>query len=80
MFYHEPPKRRVCARCNRAMPKSIRGDVCPSCQDEMLFQEVKDYLHTHHATELQLAEHFHIPLQKVRGWIRAGRIEYRELH
>lgn len=78
-LFEETTNRRICPQCNKPMPRSTKDDLCPACQDELLFRQVRDYINKHHTTEIQLADHFDIPLQKVRSWIKDGRIEYRDL-
>lgn len=78
MLFEEKSKHRICSRCNRPMPKSTRGTICPSCKDYLLFKEVKAYLEENIATEIEVADHFNIPLQQVRYWIQDGRLVYRE--
>ena len=76
-FEETPKKSGICSNCGRPMPRSVTGDLCSSCKDAMLYREVKEYLLHHEVTELELAEHFNIPLQQVRSWISDGRIDYK---
>ena len=43
-----------------------------------LFAEVKDYIRENDVKEIDVAEHFGIPVSKVRRWIKEGRIQYKE--
>lgn len=69
--------RRKCKRCGKLLAASYEGEVCVSCLDDELYHEVKDYILTHSVTAKEVAEAFDIPLDKVKGWIRDGFIEYR---
>ena len=69
---------RECLHCHRALPSSYTGSICPSCRDNELFREVKEYIRAYDVNEYDVAAHFHIPLRKVKEWIREGRIEYKD--
>ena len=64
--------------CNRPRPESYNNSICPACQENQLFHEVREYIRTNDVTEYQVAEHFGISLKQVKSWIREGRIEYKE--
>lgn len=68
-----------CKECHRSLPKNYTEELCPRCKDRILFSRVKEYIRANDVTEFMVAEEFHIPLSKVKGWIREGRIEYKEL-
>lgn len=70
---------KLCSDCRRALPQSYTDDICPACKERALFSEVKDYIRANDVNEFDVANHFSIPLHKVKGWIREGRIEYKEL-
>ena len=55
-----------------------KDDLCPECKDLNLFAEVKDYIRENDVKEIDVAEHFGIPVSKVRRWIKEGRIQYKE--
>lgn len=55
-----------------------RDEICPECKDLNLFAEVKDYIRENDVKEIDVADHFGIPVAKVRRWIREGRIQYKE--
>ena len=42
-----------------------------------MFIEVKDYIRANDVKENDVAEHFGIPVSKVRRWIKEGRIQYK---
>lgn len=73
-------KRRLkfCRICHVSLPTNTVDNICPVCREQELFVEVKDYIREKDVTEREVAEHFHIPLNKVRGWIKEGRITYKE--
>ena len=60
------------------MPIKYEDEICPMCQERVLFNEVKEYIREHNVTEHDVSKHFNLPLSKVRGWIRDGRIQYRD--
>lgn len=69
----------VCKECHRDLPANYEGDLCSACKERLLFSKVKDYIRENDVTEFDVAKHFEIPLFKVKGWIREGRIEYKDL-
>lgn len=73
-----PVPTRECSECHRPMPLSYKEDICPACKERALFNDVKDYIRTNDVNEYDVASHFHIPLRKVKEWIREGRIEYKD--
>ena len=68
---------KVCKQCGRYLNKLYNEDICPECKDMNLFSEVKDYIRSNDVRESDVAEHFGIPIRKVRDWIREGRIQYK---
>lgn len=68
---------KVCKQCSRQLHEAYPHDLCPMCMEYNLFNEVKDYIRNNDVHEQDVAEHFNIPLSKVRGWIREGRIQYK---
>lgn len=69
---------KLCLVCHKALPDNYEDDVCPICQENQLFSEVKDYIRSSDVTEYQVAERFNIPRLLVKKWIAEGRIEYKE--
>ena len=67
---------KSCSTCGRQLPIDYEKDYCPACEDDVLFKEVREYIRTHEVTEFELAEIFNISQNKVRKWIKEGRIEY----
>jgi RecJ-like exonuclease len=68
---------KYCKQCSRTLPDVYVGDLCPTCQEAALFSEVKDYIRNNDVKDIDVAEHFDIPVNQVRKWIREGRIQYR---
>lgn len=73
-------QKKICSCCKKAMPRSQQGDLCPECEDRRLYSQVKEFILHNNVTEMEVAEHFNLPLQKVKRWIRDGYIEYRRGH
>ena len=69
---------KLCSVCHRSLPENYDGDMCPVCQENRLFSDVKEYIRAQDVTEYQVAEHFNIPRMLVKKWIAEGRIEYKE--
>lgn len=53
-------------------------DLCSVCEAQLIFDDVRDYIRSEEVNEYDVAEHFQIPLEMVRQWIKEGRIEYKE--
>ena len=70
---------KYCLHCQRPLALTYEEDLCPTCQENELFSQVKEYIRSKDVTEYMVAEKFEIPLRKVRTWIKEGRIEYKEL-
>ncbi len=58
------------------MPDDSTEELCPSCQDQQLFSQVRDYIRENDVRDWEVAEHFGIPVTRVRRWIEEGRIQY----
>lgn len=69
---------RECKQCKRMLAKSYTEDICPTCLEINLFSEVREFIRNHDVNEFDVAEKFQIPRSKVKGWIKEGRIEYKE--
>lgn len=70
---------KYCEFCGAPIPRSSEEKFCTSCRDRILFQQVKDYIRANDVNEFQVAAHFGLPLRIVKGWIKEGRIEYKEM-
>lgn len=70
---------KVCSECHRDLPKDYPDTTCPACKERILFSKVKDFIRANDVTEFDVAKEFDIPIFKVKGWIREGRIEYKDL-
>lgn len=68
---------KECEICHKPLPYAYEETICPNCLDIQLFHDVKDFIRAHDVNEYQVAEHFQIPLYKVKEWIKEGRIEYK---
>ena len=66
-----------CKNCGRPLTKNDTGDLCPVCRKTQLFSEVREYIRENDVREEDVAEHFHIPIEMVRDWIKEGRITYK---
>lgn len=72
------PDIKYCAKCGKEMHSLYPDEYCPICKEYLLFQEVKDYIRSgNDIHEQDVAEHFNIPIRKVREWIKEGRIQYK---
>lgn len=69
---------KQCEICGRPLPNSLKETLCTHCQETKLFQDVKEYIRSYDVNEYMVAERFNIPIKKVKGWIREGRIEYKD--
>lgn len=69
-------KYKQCEFCGRPLPLHFEQNLCPRCQEEHLFHEVKEFICSNTVNEYEVADHFGIPLKQVKQWIREGRIEY----
>lgn len=69
---------RYCKTCSRMLGPSYKGDYCPLCEENRLFDKVREFIRANDVTEYQVAAHFGIPQKKVKEWIKEGRIEYKE--
>lgn len=69
---------KTCEFCGRELPENYKENLCPNCIEHKLFQDVKEYIRANDVNEFDVATHFHIPLSRVKQWIREGRIEYKE--
>ena len=71
---------KYCEECKRPLPLTYKENLCPSCIEQKLFREVKEYIRENDVNEYDVAQHFHIPHIQVKKWIREGRIEYKDDH
>ena len=71
------PTHRICSRCQKPMAMSTQGDLCPACQNEALYKEIKEYIQNNDVTELEVAEKFNLPLSQVKSWVKDGRLVYK---
>ncbi|SEL37682.1 MULTISPECIES: hypothetical protein [unclassified Butyrivibrio] len=69
---------RVCKNCGRKLLHGVEGDLCPLCAEQELFCDVRDYIRANDVRDYEVAQHFNIPLSKVKNWIKQGRIQYKD--
>ena len=74
----EGPKPRICINCGRRLLRDIEGNLCPRWAEQELFCEVRDYIRANDVKDYEVAEHFNLPLSKVKEWIKQGRIQYKD--
>lgn len=85
-IFDENPRRKksdssnykYCQYCGTTMPVTVKYPYCDSCREIILFQKVKDFIRENDVNEFQVATQFGLPLRTVKGWIKEGRIEYKE--
>ena len=63
---------KYCEQCGRVLNTLYKEDICPECQEINLFAEVKEYIRSNDVREADVAEHFNIPIRKVRDWSRGA--------
>lgn len=69
---------KYCEYCGNPLPLNYEKSYCPRCQAQQLFREVKEYIRENDVNEYDVAMKFNIPLHQVKGWIKEGRIEYKD--
>lgn len=68
---------KECIQCKRFMSVRYIPNICPICEEINLFREVRDYIRENEVNAFQVADKFNLPLEKVKTWIRCGKIEYK---
>lgn len=69
---------KYCEICRRPLALDYEGTLCQLCEEQALFMRVKEFIRENDVTEYDVVEEFHIPLSRVKHWIREGRIEYKD--
>ena len=69
-------RHKYCQHCGHAISRNSELDCCPTCQETILFAEVREYIRQNNVNEFEVAEHFGLPLSVVKRWMREHRIEY----
>lgn len=72
------PDYKECIICGARLPLEYNNDCCPGCEEEKLFRQVREFIRENDCNEYILSTQMHVPLSKIRAWIRQGRIEYAE--
>lgn len=72
------PIYKYCEYCGTMLPQNSTSDYCEPCQQILLFHEVKEFIRANDVNEHQVADYFNLPLRVIKGWIKEGRIEYKE--
>ncbi len=70
-------EKKECKQCGRYLSKDYHEELCPKCIELNLFSAVRDYIRSKDVREMDVANHFNIPVTKVRSWIREGKIVYK---
>ena len=52
---------KYCKNCGRVLSPTYEAELCPTCEENQLFDKVRDYIRKNDVTEMQVAEHFGIP-------------------
>ncbi len=68
----------LCPQCGRTIRGLVEGELCPMCLELNLFADVREYIRSNDVNEFQVAEHFDLPREKIKQWIKEGKIEYKE--
>ena len=69
---------KYCEGCHTLLEGSYEFDMCPSCIEQEVFKQVREYIRNNDVTEYEVAERFSLPIERVKGWIREGRIQYQD--
>ncbi len=66
-----------CEKCGKALPRRHVGNICKECEHDALYKDVKEYIMHNEVTELEVAEHFNLPLETIQRWVREGHLSYK---
>lgn len=67
-----------CTGCGKALPRRHEGDLCDDCLYNLMYKDVKEFVLQNDVTELEVADHFNLPLEVIQRWIREGHLSYKE--
>ena len=67
-----------CPVCERRLPNNYSRKHCPSCTENEIFRQVREYIRENDVNEFDVSRKFNIPVRIIKGWIREGRIEYKD--
>lgn len=68
---------KECTQCKRYMSVRYVPNICPICEEINTFSRVRDYIRENDVNAFEVADKFDLPLQKVKTWIKCGKIEYK---
>ena len=70
---------KECTICHRLISTKFEGDICPACQEEMLFSKVKEYIRSNPGVGIQdVAENCDVEPSQIQQWLREERLELTE--
>ncbi|MCR5545406.1 MAG: hypothetical protein K6F30_02915 [Lachnospiraceae bacterium] len=69
---------RRCEKCGKALPRRYIYDICEQCEHDAMYKDVKEYIMKNNVTELEVADHFHLPLETIQRWIKEGHLSYKK--
>ena len=67
-----------CEQCGKALPRRYTYPLCEACRDDARYKEVKEYIMHNDVTELEVADHFNLPLETIQRWIKEGHLSYKD--
>ena len=47
---------KFCAICHRSLPENYEEEMCPACQENQLFSEVKEYILSGEKSKMRFLE------------------------
>ena len=69
---------RRCEKCGKALPRRHVGSICTDCQHDAIYRDVKEFILHNDVTELEVADHFDLPLETIQRWIKEGHLSYKD--
>ena len=46
---------KYCKNCGRVLSPTYEAELCPTCEENQLFDKVRDYIRKNDVTEMQVA-------------------------
>lgn len=71
-------KLRRCEKCGKALSRRHIGTICTECEQDAIYKDVKEFILHNDVTELEVADHFQLPLETIQRWIKEGHLSYKE--